>query len=148
MKENNGTEKLIDEFNEEVENFIEENSKKIACMIAYSVPHMYQPFLATYQQYFNQNVTNIYDSRSFYIGNKDLPDFLCVYFVLLKEGENVESKTVHEHCKVYINNFAEFNKGPLSGLSAYAYDIESLKIIDELHKGDKESLRAMKFLNN
>lgn len=146
MTESSEVKQILEEFNKDVKDFMDENSDKIACLIAYAVNYMFQPFLSSYQRYFNENVNLIYDSKTLYASHKDLPNFLCVYFVLLKDGKKADSESVHKDCKIYINNFAEFNSEILSGFSGFIYDIDNAKIIDELHQGDKETLKDMQFL--
>lgn len=137
----------LDRFKNDVDTFIKENSENIACSISYSVAYKFQPFLSGYQKYFNENVNKIYKSMAFSANTPDLPNFLCTYFVLLNEKQKEHPETVKEHCEIYVNNFIDFNKETLTGLSAQIYDAATHEKIKNYEHGDIKSLKDIDFLN-
>ena len=139
--------KTLLEFNDEVNNFIKENSKRIACIITSSVSYTYQPLLVGYQNYFNQNVKNIYDSKAIYAHNPEQPDFIYSYFVLTRENKKFDSPTVKEHCDIYVNNFLDFNKKVFTAISAQIYDVGKFEVLEEINYGNMDSLESVDFLN-
>ena len=137
----------IDEFNKEVNEFINDNSDRIVCMITSAVDYMYQPLVVSYQKYFNQNVITIYDSKAIYAHNHEMPNFIYTYFVLTKENKKHDSATVKEHCEIYVNNFIDFNKDVFAAISACIYDMGKFELIDEKIHGDLSNLKGLEFLN-
>ncbi|MGH7884485.1 MAG: hypothetical protein ACRENO_02175 [Thermodesulfobacteriota bacterium] len=137
----------LEKFKSDLSGFIKDNSHRIACTISYSVEYKYQPFLSGYQKYFNENVNKIYKSNAFSANTPDLPNFLCTYFVLFNEKQKENPETVKEHCEIYVNNFIDFNKDTLTGLSAQIYDVATLEKIKEYTHGDTASLKDIDFLN-
>lgn len=147
MESRSEFEYTLEKFKSDVSNFIKENSRRIACTISYSVEYKFQPFLSGYQKYFNENVNKIYKSNAFSANTPDLPNFLCVYFVLFNEKQKENPETVKEHCEIYVNNFIDFNKDTLTGLSAQIYDVATLDKIKNYEHGDVQSLKDIDFLN-
>ena len=143
----NEEEDVLEEFNKNINSFIEENSNRIVCILAYSIPSEFQPMVITYHKLFNEEVRLKYDSKVYYANHPELPDLLVAYFILVKEGEESDSKSAHEDCLYYINKFAEYNINVTGGVSALFYDVNDSKIIDELHQGDRDTLKEIRFLN-
>ena len=75
-------EQTLKDFNSDLDSYIKENRQKILCMMAYSVSFEFQPYVASFQKYFNQEVILKYDTKSIYAYNVDLPHFLAVYFIM------------------------------------------------------------------
>ena len=140
-------EKTLESFNKEALDFMIENQNKIACAIVYALSHLNQPLIAGYQRYFNQNVILKYDSKAVFAHNSDLPDFLCAYFILVRNPDKADKKEIIEDSKVYVNNFLEFNMEIISGISCFIFDIESGEIIERVDRGKKESMESVEFLN-
>lgn len=139
--------KSLEQFNKEALDFMLENQNRIACAIVYALSHLNQPLIAGYQRYFNQNVILKYDSKAVFAHNPDLPDFLCAYFILVKDPEDADPKEVLEDSRIYVNNFMEFNLEIISGISAFIFDIKNGEILERTDKGKKESLECVEFLN-
>ncbi len=146
-RRNEETEETLERFNKEALDFMIENQNKIACAIVYALSHLNQPLIAGYQRYFNNNVILKYDSKAVFAHNPDLPDFLCAYFILVKNPDKADKKEVIEDSKIYVNNFLEFNMEILSGISCFVFDIENGEIIERVDRGKKESMESVKFLN-
>ena len=137
----------LERYKNEASSFVKENSDKIACTISYSVEYKFQPFLSGYQKYFNENVNKIYKSMAFSANTPDLPHFLCSYFVLCNDKQKEHPETVKEHCEIYVNNFIDFNKETLTGLSAQIYDAATHEKIKNYEHGDVSSLKDIDFLD-
>lgn len=140
-------EKTLERFNKEALDFMIENQNKIACAIVYALSHLNQPLIAGYQRYFNNNVILKYDSKSVFAHNPDLPDFLCAYFILVRNPEKADHKETIEDSKIYVNNFLEFNMEILSGISCFIFDTESGEIVERVDRGKKESMESIEFLS-
>lgn len=136
----------LERLKNDLENFIKENSGRIACTISYSVAFQYQPFLSGYQKYFNENVNKIYKSMAFSANTTDLPNFLCTYFILINEKQKEHPETVKEHCEIYVNNFIDFNKDTLTGLAAQIFDVGTNRKISDHTHGDLVSLKDIEFV--
>ena len=136
------------EFNKEVDEFIEQNSDRIICTITSAVSYTYQPIIVTYQKYFNDNVNNIYDSKSIYAHNHDLPDFIYTYFILKRTNKTYDPKELKEHCDIYVKNFIEFNEKVFTAISASIHEADNFDIIETLTHGDLQSLKDVNYLNN
>ena len=139
--------KSLEQFNKEALDFMLENQNRIACAIVYALSHLNQPLIAGYQRYFNQNVILKYDSKAVFAHNPDLPDFLCAYFILVRDTEDADPKEVLGDSRIYVNNFMEFNLEIISGISAFVFDIKNGEILERTDKGKKESLECVEFLN-
>lgn len=139
--------KSLEQFNKEALDFMLENQNRIACAIVYALSHLNQPLIAGYQRYFNQNVILKYDSKAVFAHNPDLPDFLCAYFILVRDTEDADPKEVLGDSRIYVNNFMEFNLEIISGISAFIFDIKNGEILERTDKGKKESLECVEFLN-
>lgn len=139
--------KSLEQFNKEALDFMLENQNRIACAIVYALSHLNQPLIAGYQRYFNQNVILKYDSKAVFAHNPDLPDFLCAYFILVRDPEDEDPKEVLGDSRIYVNNFMEFNLEIISGISAFIFDIKNGEILERTDKGKKESLECVEFLN-
>ncbi len=146
-RKNEEAEKTLDRFNKEALDFMIENQNRVACAIVYALSHLNQPLIAGYQRYFNQNVILKYDSKAVFAHNPDLPDFLCAYFILVKNPEKADRKEILEDSKIYVDNFLEFNLEILSGISCFIFDTENGEIIERVDRGKKESMESVKFLN-
>ncbi len=144
---NEEAEKTLERFNKESLDFMIENQNKIACAIVYTLSHLNQPLIAGYQRYFNQNVILKYDSKVVFAHNPDLPDFLCAYFILVRNPDKADPKETIEDSKMYVNNFLEFNMEILSGISCFIFDIKSGEVVERVDRGKKESLESVEFLN-
>lgn len=144
---NKSAEQTLKEFNSDLDNYIKENREKILCMMAYSVSFEYQPYVASFQKYFNQEVIQKYDTKSIYAYNLELPNFLAVYFIKKKDKhEKSNSLDTHKDCLELITKFANFNEHALSGLSAVFFDEDESQKIDEFHFGNEETLIDVEFL--
>ena len=144
---NEEAEKTLERFNKEALDFMIENQNKIACAIVYALSHLNQPLIAGYQRYFNQNVILKYDSKVVFAHNPDLPDFLCAYFILVRNPDKADPKETIEDSKMYVTNFLEFNMEILSGISCFIFDTESGEVVERVDRGKKESLESVEFLN-
>jgi hypothetical protein len=144
---NEEAEKTLERFNKEALDFMIENQNKIACAIVYALSHLNQPLIAGYQRYFNQNVILKYDSKVVFAHNPDLPDFLCAYFILVRNPDKADPKETIEDSKMYVNNFLEFNLEILSGISCFVFDIKSGEVVERIDRGKKESMESVQFLN-
>lgn len=140
-------EKTLERFNKEALDFMIENQNKIACAIVYALSHLNQPLIAGYQRYFNNNVIMKYDSKAVFAHNPDLPDFLCAYFVLVRNPDKADKSETIEDSKVYVDNFLEFNMEILSGISCFIFDIENGDVVERVDHGKKESMESVEFLN-
>ena len=140
-------EQTLKEFNSELDSYIKEKREKILCMMAYSVSFEFQPYVASFQKYFNQEVILKYDTKSIYAYNLDLPNFMAVYFIMKKDKhEKSNNVDTHKECLEFITKFTNFNEHALSGLSAIFFDEEELQKIDEFHFGNEETLIDVEFL--
>lgn len=146
-RRNEEAEETLKRFNKEALDFMIENQSKITCAIVYALSHLNQPLIAGYQRYFNNNVILKYDSKAVFAHNPDLPDFLCAYFILVRNPEKADHKEVTEDSKVYVNNFLEFNMEIISGISCFIFDTKSGEVIERVDRGKKESLESVEFLN-
>lgn len=138
----------LEKMKNDLKSFLNENSSSIACTISYSVEFKFQPFLSGYQRYFNENVNKIYKSMAFSANTPDLPNFLCTYFILVNEKQKEHPQTVKEHCEIYVNNFIDFNKDTLTGLSAQIYDVSANQKTGDYTHGSVESLKDIEFVFN
>ena len=140
-------EQTLKDFNSDLDSYIKENREKILCMMAYSVSFEFQPYVASFQKYFNQEVILKYDTKSIYAYNVDLPQFLAVYFIMKKDKHKKSNNVdTHKECLEFITKFANFNEHALSGLSAIFFDEEEFQKIDEFHFGNEETLIDVEFL--
>ena len=140
-------EETLKEFNNDLEDYIKENKGKILGIMAYAVSFEFQPYVASFQRYFNQEVILKYDTKSIYAYNPELTNFLAVYFIMMKDKHKKEnSDDTHKECLEFITKFANFNEHALSGLSAQIFDEEELQKIDEFHFGNEETLADIEFL--
>ncbi len=146
-RRNEEAEETLKRFNKEALDFMIENQSKITCAIVYALSHLNQPLIAGYQRYFNNNVILKYDSKAVFAHNPDLPDFLCAYFILVRNPEKADHKEILEDSKVYVNNFLEFNMEIISGISCFIFDTKSGEVIERVDRGKKESLESVEFLN-
>lgn len=146
-RRNEEAEETLKRFNKEALDFMIENQSKITCAIVYALSHLNQPLIAGYQRYFNNNVILKYDSKAVFAHNPDLPDFLCAYFILVRNPEKADHKEVLEDSKIYVNNFLEFNMEIISGISCFIFDTKSGEVIERVDRGKKESLESVEFLN-
>lgn len=140
------TEETLSEFNSDINNFLNENKERILCMMAYSVSFDMQPYVAGYQRSFNNDVISKYDTKTIYAYNLELPNFLNVYFIMKKSTDNTTGEQTRQECQDLITKFNGQNEHVLAGLSAFFYDINKLKKIDEQHFGDKDSLSEIQLL--
>ena len=139
---------LID-FNSDLNGYIKENRDKILCMMAYAVSYEFQPYVASFQKYFNQEVIQKYDTKSIYAYNVELPNFLAVYFIKKKDKHTKNNNVdTHKECLELITKFANFNEHALSGLSALFFDEDEAQKIDEFHFGNEETLIDVEFLKH
>ena len=148
MTNNTDPQKTIIEFNNEVNGFIKDNYKRIACIITSAVAYIYQPLVVSYQRYFNMNVKEIYDSKAIYAHNHELPNFIYSYFILTKEGKENAPATVKEHCDIYVGNFMDFNKETFAAISAEIYDVGKFEVIERVNHGDMGSFKDIGFLSH
>lgn len=139
-------EETLSEFNTDINNFLNENKERILCMMAYSVSYDMQPYVASYQKYFNHDIITKYDSKTIYAYNLELPNFLNVYFIMKKSTDNTSGEQTRQECQDLITKFNVQNEHVLAGLSALFYDINTMEKIDEQHFGDKESLSEIQSL--
>ena len=137
----------LDAFNSDVENFIKENSERILCIMAYSVSFEMQPYVASYQRYFNHDIISKYDTKSIYAYNLELPNFLNVYIIMQRQGDTSSVEHTRQECKDLIVRFNRENEHVLGGLSAIFYEIGNTEKVDELHFGDKTTLNEIKFFS-
>ena len=140
------TEETLGEFNSDINNYLNENKGRILCMMAYSVSFDMQPYVASYQKYYNHDIISKYDAKTIYAYNLELPHFLNVYFILKKANDNTADEQTTEKCKELVNKFTRQNEHVLAGLSAFFFDINKQEKIDESHFGDKETLKDIQFL--
>lgn len=140
------TEETLGEFNSDINNFLNENKSRILCMMAYSVSFDMQPYVASYQKYFNHDIISKYDAKTIYAYNLELPHFLNVYFILKKGNDNNTDEQTSEICKELVNKFTGQNEHVLAGLSALFFDINKQEKNDEFHFGDKDTLKVIQSL--
>ena len=140
-------EETLNEFNGDVENFIKENNEKILCVMAYAVSFEMQPYVASYQRYFNHDVISRYDTKTIYAYNLELPNFLNVYIIMKKPNDTNSGEHTRQECVDLITKFNKENEHVLGGLSAYFYELGDLEKTEELHFGDKSTLSEVKFFN-
>lgn len=140
------TEETLGEFNSDINNYLNENKGRILCMMAYSVSFDMQPYVASYQKYYNHDIISKYDAKTIYAYNLELPHFLNVYFILKKANDNTADEQTTEKCKELVNKFTRQNEHVLAGLSSFFFDINKQEKIDESHFGDKETLKDIQFL--
>ena len=137
----------LKEFNGDLESYINEKKGKILCMMAYAVSFEFQPYVASFQKYFNQEVILKYDTKSIYAYNPQLENFLAVYFIMKKDRHKKNGNTeTHKECLELVTKFANFNEHALSGLSAIFLDEKESQKIDEFHFGNEETLADIEFL--
>jgi len=139
-------EESLRDFNEEINNFLSENKDRIICMMAYSVSFEMQPYVASYQRYFNHDIISTYNAKTIYVYNLELPHFINVYFILKKATDNTADEKIIETCKDLIDKFSGQNEHVLAGLSALFFDSKKQERIDEFHFGDKETLKEIQTL--
>jgi len=140
------TEETLGEFNSNINNYLNENKSRILSMMAYSISFDMQPYVASYQKYFNHDIISKYDAKTIYAYNLELPHFMNVYFILKKANDNTADEQTTEKCKELVNKFTRQNEHVLAGLSAFFFDINKQEKIDEFHFGDKETLKDIQFL--
>lgn len=138
----------LEQINSEINNFIEENRDRIACILSYSVSAEFKPLVITYHKYFTQEVTSKYNAKVFYADNLGSNDLLIVYFILAKESQISEPDSVTEDCRLYVKKFADYNKDVTGGVIALFYNVGNFEKIDEFHQGKKESLKDIQYLNS
>ena len=141
------TEETLAEFNSETAAFIEENKDRILCMFGYSVSFEMQPYVASYQRYFNHDIISTFDAKTIYAYNLELPHFLNVYIILKKTGDNTTDEKTNEVCMELVQKFTGQNEHVLAGLTAFFYDLKKMEKIDEYNFGDKETLKEIQALN-
>jgi len=139
-------EETLKEFNKNLDSYIHEKKEKILCIMAYAVSFEFQPYVASFQKYFNQQVIMKYDTKSIYAYNKDLSNFLAVYFIMMKDKHKKNEIDTHKECLELVTKFANFNEHALSGLSAIIYDEEDLQKVDDFNFGNEETLADIEFL--
>ena len=137
------TEETLGEFNSDINNFLNENKGRILSMMAYSVSFDMQPYVASYQKYYNHDISSKYDAKTIYAYNLELPHFLNVYFILKKANDNTADEQTTEKCKELVNKFTVQNEHVLVGLSAFFFDINKQEKFDEFHFGDKDTLKEI-----
>ena len=142
------TEETLTEFNTETEEFIEENKERILCMFAYSVSFEMQPYVASYQRYFNHDLISTFDAKTIYAYNLELPHFLNVYIILRKSGDNTDDEKTNEICRELVQKFTGQNEHVLAGLTAFFYDTKKMEKIDEYNFGDKDTLKEIKVIQS
>ena len=142
------TEETLTEFNTETEEFIEENKERILCMFAYSVSFEMQPYVASYQRYFNHDLISTFDAKTIYAYNLELPHFLNVYIILRKSGDNTHGEKTNEICRELVQKFTGQNEHVLAGLTAFFYDTKKMEKIDEYNFGDKDTLKEIKVIQS
>jgi len=137
----------LNEYNNNINKYIEDSSDKIACILAYSVKSEFNPMVVTYHKYFNEEVQKKYDTKVFYATNLEHGNLLITYFILTKDSQKNDPQSVRSDCNTYINNFAEYNKDVTTGVTALFYDVSNSKRVDEFNQGNKDSLKEISFLN-
>lgn len=142
------TEQTLTEFNNDIEKFISENKDRILSIMGYAVSFDMQPYVASYQRYYNHDIISRYDSKTIYAYNLELPNFLNVYMVLKKANDNTSNEDTRQECINLINKFNKENEHVLAGLSAFIYETGNPEKVEEIHHGDKDSLKEIKFFNN
>jgi hypothetical protein len=139
----------LNEYNENINKYFEENADRIACVLAYSVPGRFKPMVITYHKMFNDEIVRKYNANVFYAnglaGNEDL---LITYFILVKEEQKGDPEAVNADCKMYVNKFADYNKDVTGGVAARFYDLGSKEKIEEFRQGEKDSLKDISFFNS
>ncbi len=120
------TEETLGEFNSNINNYLNENKSRILSMMAYSISFDMQPYVASYQKYFNHDIISKYDAKTIYAYNLELPHFLNVYFILNKANDNTADEQTTEKCKELVNKFTRQNEHVLVGLSAFFFDIKKI----------------------
>ena len=139
-------EETLKDFNSELDSYYNENRESVLCMMAYSVSFEFQPYVASFQKYFNQEVIVKYDTKSIYAYNMDLPHFIAVYIIMRKKKSEKNNEEAHKECLELVTKFANFNEHALSGLSAVFFDENELHKMDEFHFGNEETLIDVEFL--
>ncbi len=139
-------EETIAEFNKDINMFLNENKERILCMMAYSVSFDMQPYVASYQRYFNHDIISTYDAKTIYAYNLELPHFMNVYFILKKSGDNTTDEKTNEICKELVDKFKGHNEHVLAGLSAIFYGIKGQGKIGDFHFGDTDTLKEIESL--
>ena len=141
------TEETLIEFNSDIENFISENKERIISVMGYAVSFDMQPYVASYQRYYNHDIISRYDSKTIYAYNLELPNFLNVYMVLRKANDNNTNEHTRQECIDLVKKFNKENEHVLAGLSAYLYDSGNPEKVEEMHFGDSSALSEIKFFN-
>ena len=138
-------EETLKQFNIETESFINENKGKILCVMAYAVTYEYQPYVASYQKYFNQEVIQNYNTKSIYAHNFELPNFIAVYIIMKKENTSYDPEETQKNCSELITKFWNYNSHVLPGLAANFYDGDNFEKTDELRFENLEPLDVVDF---
>ncbi len=140
------TEETLAEFNKDINTFLKENKERILCMMAYSVSFDMQPYVASYQRYFNHDIISTYDAKTIYAYNLELPHFMNVYFILKKAGDNTADEQTNEICKELVDKFKGHNEHVLAGLSAIFWDVKKQDKIGDYNFGDTDTLKEIESL--
>ena len=138
-------EETLKKFNHETDDFVKANKGNILCVMAYAVTYEYQPYLASYQRYFNQEVILKYDAKSIYAHNFDLPHFIAVYIIMKKEKASYDPESTQKECIELITKFWNYNSHVLPGLAANFYDGENFEKTVELRFENLEPLDIVDF---
>ncbi|TDI80650.1 MAG: hypothetical protein E2O83_02495 [Bacteroidetes bacterium] len=138
----------LNEYNENINKYIEDSSDKIACILAYSVKSEFNPYVVTYHKHFNEEVQTKYDTKVFFATNSESGNLLITYFILAKDTQKDDPESVRSDCNTYVSKFAEYNKDVTAGVVAHFYDVSTSKRIDEFNQGNKDSLKDFSFLNS
>lgn len=136
----------LDEYNENINKYFEDNTDRIACVLAYSVPGRFKPMVITYHKMFNDEIVRKYNAHVYFAnglaGNEDL---LITYFIMAKDEHKDDPQAVNADCKMYVNKFADYNKEVTGAVAANFYDVGSKEKIEEFRQGEKESLTDIAF---
>ena len=138
----------LNEYNENINKYIEDSLDKIACILFYSVKSDFNPIVVRYHKYFNEEVQAKYDTKVFFANNLDDGNLLITYFILAKDTQKDDPQSVRSDCNAYVNKFAEYNKDVTAGVTALFYDVSNSKQIEEFNQGNKDSLKEISFLNS
>ena len=138
----------LNEYNENINKYIEDSSDKIACILAYSVKSDFNPMVVRYHKYFNEEVQTKYDTNVFFANNLDDGNLLITYFILAKDTQKDDPESVRSDCNAYVNKFAEYNKDVTAGVAAVFYNVGTKERVEEFRQGDDDSLKHISFINS
>lgn len=136
----------LKQFNQNIKEFMNDNSHRIICILIYSVPSEFKPMVITYHKYFNKEVRTKFDSHVFYANNAGSNDLLIAYFMLVKDMQEKDTAKLLSDSKVFVNKFAEYNFNVTGGVAAIFYDVNSSKKVEELNQGSMKSLDGIELL--